>query len=399
MKIFDMKRPNSSQIRWITALIFSGCFLSSCASKPATQNQNQSSTPFIFRSLDLKQRRPDGVRDWELTSPEARYNTAARTVRAKIPKGILYFEDKPSFMISAEHATVLNDGELVVLEGTIRLKRLGAEPLLIQGDRLIWRPALSTMVINQRPEALNRNSRIASNSLIFQQESGQLIFSGPTELSRWEKNYSSTRDPQMVITAGNGRWNLNTGVIAAVGPILANQVNGRELTAASIQGNTKKNFIDLKAPVQFKLEQDDANTIVDAGETRWNFEQDQLSSKAPVSALLPKGVVSGIGFSIDIRNNLLTISNSCQVAQLDKNLRAKSCTWDWNKDLLTADGNVNLKESKTGQVQRAEQMEGALNQDGSILFSPARDRVKTQIKLNTGKNNGFNQQDSSQVMF
>ena len=392
-----MKRTKYSKLRLITIIISSGCLLASCASKPATQNQNQSSTPFIFKSLDLKQRRPDGVRDWELTSPEARYNTAARTVRAKIPKGILYFEDKPSFMISAEHATVLNDGELVVLEGTIRLKRLGAEPLLIQGDRLIWRPALSTMVINQRPAALNRNSRIISNSLIFQQQSGQLLFSGPTKLSRWEKNYSSTLNPQTVITAGNSRWNLNTGIIAAVGPILAYQDNGRELTAASIQGNTKNNFLDLKAPVQFKLEQDDA--IVNAGETRWNFERDELSSKAPVSASLPKGDVSGIGFIIDIRNNLLTISNSCQVAQLDKNLRAKSCTWDWNKDLLTADGNVNLKESKTGQVQRAEQMEGALNQDGSILFSPARDRVKTQIKLNTGKNNGFNQQDSSQVTF
>ena len=397
MKIFDMKRTKHSKLRCIAIIISSGCLLASCASKPATQNQNQSSTPFIFKSLDLKQRRPDGVRDWELTSPEARYNTAARTVRAKIPKGILYFEDKPSFMISAEHATVLNDGELVVLEGTIRLKRLGAEPLLIQGDRLIWRPALSTMVINQRPVALNRNSRIISNSLIFQQQSGQLLFSGPTKLSRWEKNYSSTLNPQTVITAGNSRWNLNTGIIAAVGPILAYQDNGRELTAASIQGNTKNNFLDLKAPVQFKLEQDDA--IVNAGETRWNFERDELSSKAPVSASLPKGDVSGVGFIIDIRNNLLTISNSCEVAQLDKNLRAKSCTWDWGKDLLTAAGNVNLKESKTGQVQRAEQIDGALNQDGSIRFSPARDRVKTQIKLNTGKSNGANQDDPSQVTF
>ena len=395
MKIFDMKRTKYSKLRWIPIIISSGCLLASCASKPATQNQ--SSTPFIFKSLDLKQRRPDGVRDWELTSPEARYNTAARTVRAKSPKGILYFEDKPSFMISAEHATVLNDGELVVLEGTIRLKRLGAEPLLIQGDRLIWRPALSTMVINQRPAALNRNSRIISNSLIFQQQSGQLLFSGPTKLSRWEKNYSSTLNPQTVITAGNSRWNLNTGIIAAVGPILAYQDNGRELTAASIQGNTKKNFLDLKAPVQFKLEQDDA--IVNAGETRWNFDRDELSSIAPVSASLPKGDVSGIGFIIDIRNNLLTISNSCEVSQLDKNLRAKSCTWDWGKDLLTAAGNVNLKESKTGQVQRAEQIDGALNQDDSIRFSPATDRVKTQIKLNTGKTNGSNQDDSSQVTF
>ena len=397
MKIFDMKQLKSSRIRWIAVAIGSSCLISSCASKSPNQNKNQASTPFIFRSLDLKQRRPDGSRDWELTSPEARYNTAARTVRAKIPKGILYFEDKPSFMISAEHATVLNDGELVVLEGTVRLKRLGVEPLLIQGDRLIWRPGLSTMVINQRPSALNKNSKIISSSLIFQQESGQLLFNGPTKLSRWEKNYSSTLDPQIVITAGNGRWNLNSGIIAAVGPVIANQTNGRQLTAASIRGNTTKNFIDLKAPVQFQLEEEDA--VVDAGETRWNFERNQLLSKAPVSASLPKGDIRGIGFIINLPKNTLTISNSCHIEQPDKNLRAKSCSWNWSSDLLTAAGNVNLKESNSGQVQRGERIEGAFNPDGSLRFLPSEDRVKTQIKFESGDMTRSKQRSPSQVKF
>ena len=371
--------------------------IASCESQPAVQEKNQGSTPFVFRSLDLKQRRPDGVRDWELTSPEARYNTAARTVRARSPKGILYLEDKPSFMISAEHATVVNDGELVVLEGAVRLKRLGTSPLLIQGDRLIWRPALSTMVINQRPSALNRNSKLVSNSLTFQQNSGQLLFAGPTKLSRWEKNFSSTIDPQTLITAGHGRWNLNSGTIAAVGPIIANQSNGRQLTAASMQGNTTKNFLDLKAPVQFKLEDDKA--VVDAGETRWDFEQNQLSSKAPVSASLAKGEVHGVGFIIDIPSNTLMISDSCKVAQPNKNLSANRCSWNWKNDLLTAAGYVNLKETGSDQVKRADQMQGEFNPDGSIRFSPSQNRVKTQIKLESRKNKDINQKRPSQVQF
>ena len=392
-----MKPVKSFKYKWITAVISTTFLISSCESQPAVQEKNQGSTPFVFRSLDLKQRRPDGVRDWELTSPEARYNTAARTVRARSPKGILYFEDKPSFMISAEHATVVNDGELVVLEGTVRLKRLGTSPLLIQGDRLIWRPGLSTMVINQRPSALNRNSKLVSNSLTFQQDSGQLLFTGPTKLSRWEKNYSSTIDPQTLITAGHGRWNLNSGTIAAVGPIIANQSNGRQLTAVSMQGNTTKNYLDLKAPVQFKLEDDKA--VVDAGETRWDFEQNQLSSKAPVSASLTKGEVHGVGFIIDIPGNTLTISNSCKVAQPDKNLSANRCSWNWKNDLLTAAGRVNLKESGSDQVKRADQMQGEFNPDGSIRFSPSQNRVKTQIQLKSGKNNDINQKRPSQVQF
>ena len=392
-----MKPVKSFKSKWITAVISTTFLISSCESQPAVQEKNQGSTPFVFRSLDLKQRRPDGVRDWELTSPEARYNTAARTVRARSPQGILYFEDKPSFMISAEHATVVNDGELVVLEGTVRLKRLGTSPLIIQGDRLIWRPALSTMVINQRPSALNRNSKLVSNSLTFQQDSGQLLFTGPTKLSRWEKNYSSTIDPQTLITAGHGKWNLNSGMIAAVGPIIANQSNGRQLTAVSMQGNTSKNYLDLKAPVQFKLEDDKA--VVDAGETRWDFEQNQLSSKAPVSASLTKGEVHGVGFIIDIPRNTLTISNSCKVAQPDKNLTANRCSWNWKNDLLTAAGRVNLKESGSDQVRRNDQMQGEFNPDGSIRFSPSQNRVKTQIKLESGKNKDTNQKRPSQVQF
>ena len=392
-----MKPVKSFKCKWITAVISTTFLISSCESQPAIQEKNQGSTPFVFRSLDLKQRRPNGVRDWELTSPEARYNTAARTVRARSPKGILYFEDKPSFMISAEHATVVNDGELVVLEGTVRLKRLGTSPLLIQGDRLIWRPALSTMVINQRPSALNRNSKLVSNSLTFQQDSGQLLFTGPTKLSRWEKNYSSTIDPQTLITAGHGKWNLNSGTIAAVGPIIANQSNGRQLTAVSMQGNTTKNYLDLKAPVQFKLEDDKA--VVDAGETRWDFKQNQLSSKAPLSASLTKGEVHGVGFIIDIPGNTLTISNSCKVAQPDKNLSANRCSWNWKNDLLTAAGSVNLKESGSDQVKRVDQMQGEFNPDGSIRFSPSQNRVKTQIKLEFGKNKDINQKRPSQVQF
>ena len=392
-----MKELKFLRSRCIIAVIGSSCFLSACASNPSSQIKNQASTPFVFRSLDLKQRRSNGIRDWELTSPEARYNTAARTVRARIPKGILYFKDKPSFMISAEHATVINDGELIILEGTVRLKRLGTSLLLIQGDRLIWRPALSTMVINQRPSALNRNSKLVSNSLTFQQDSGQLLFTGPTKLSRWQKNYSSTIDPKTMITAGHGRWNLNSGTIAAVGPIIANQSNGRQLTAVSMQGNTTKNYLDLKAPVHFKLEDDKA--VVDAGETRWDFEQNQLSSKAPVSASLTKGEVHGVGFIIDIPGNILTISNSCKVAQPDKNLRANRCSWNWKSDLLTAAGRVNLKESGSDQAQRVDRMQGEFNPDGSIRFSPSQNRVKTQIKLESGKNNDINQKRPSQVQF
>jgi hypothetical protein len=174
-------------------------------------------------------------------------------------------------------------------------------------------------------------------------------------------------------------------------------MDGRRLTAASIQGNTKKNYIDLKAPVQFKLEEDD--TVVNAGETRWYFERDQLLSKAPVSASLPKSDVSGVGFFIDIPTNTFIISSSCQVEETDKSLRAQSCSWNWRNDLLTATGNVNLNKSNSERIIRAEQLETGFNRDGSLRLIPTKNQVKTQIKLQIKNNKDTKQKNSSLVRF
>ena len=129
----------------IPALLL-GSGLGGCVQKPKAVQE--ASPPFVFRSLDLNQRRQDGLRDWDLSSPEARYELLSRTVRARRPSGVLYENDQPSFRISAQLATVLNDGEMVILEGQVQLQQLNDQTVLIRGDRLVWKPAQSRMVMD-----------------------------------------------------------------------------------------------------------------------------------------------------------------------------------------------------------------------------------------------------------
>ena len=147
----------------IPALLLLGTGLIGCNQQPTAQQD--SAPPFVFRSLDLNQRRKDGLRDWDLSSPEARYDLSSRTVRARRPTGILYRNDQPSFRISAELATVLKDGEMVILEGQVRLQQLNDQAVLIRGDRLVWKPAESRMVMDQNPEALDEFSRLTARRL------------------------------------------------------------------------------------------------------------------------------------------------------------------------------------------------------------------------------------------
>ena len=218
-----------------------------CRQPPAVVTEE--SRPFVFRSLNLNQRRPDGTKDWDLTSPEARYDLSSRTVRALGPSGVLYKNNKPAYRISAELATVLNDGDLVVLEGQVRLQQLDQRKLLISGDRLKWRPSQSRMVIDQRPKAEDAESRLTVRQIVFQQDRDTLRFKGPTTLQRWDRERSEDEPPQTVVTTAEGSWNLSDGTLVAAGPVRAEQTEGRTLTAARLVGNTQDQNIDLIAPV------------------------------------------------------------------------------------------------------------------------------------------------------
>ena len=252
-------------LAWTTSAI-AAISLIGCRQPPAIVTEE--SRPFVFRSLNLNQRRPDGTKDWDLTSPEARYDLSSRTVRALGPSGVLYKNNKPAYRISAELATVLNDGDLVVLEGQVRLQQLDQRMLLISGDRLKWRPSQSRMVIDQRPRAEDAESRLTVRQIVFQQDRNTLRFQGPTTLQRWDRQRSEDQPPQTVVTTAEGTWNLSDGTLVAAGPVRAEQTEGRTLTAARLVGNTKDQYIDLIAPVTLKIPKGKGE--VNAGATRWN---------------------------------------------------------------------------------------------------------------------------------
>ena len=184
-------------------------------------------------------------------------------------------------------ATVLNDGQLVVLEGQVRLQQLDKRKLLISGDRLVWTPSRSTMVINQRPKAEDAESLLTMRRIVFHQDRETLRFLGPTKLHRWNRQRREDSPPQTVVMTAEGSWNLNDGTLVAAGPIRADQIKGRTLTAARLVGNTNDQYIDLIAPVTLSLTQRKGS--VKAGSTRWNYGKEQLKSEEPFAAELDKG--------------------------------------------------------------------------------------------------------------
>lgn len=377
-----MNRSEQSMLRrlsrcGLTAALVAGSLLSGCSSsRKATVEPTPS---FVFRSLDLSQRADDGNRDWDLTSPEARYDLSSRTIRARRPQGILYRDDQPQYRITADLATVLRDGELVVLEGSVQLRQLNQRGLTIEGDNLIWTPAQSRMVINQRPMASDGQTQLRSRELAFEQDTELLVFSGPTQLNRLDEG----SDDATVVRGGSGTWNLISGLLQAPGQVEAVRRDGRTLTASGLDGNTREGYLDLQQPVTLVLE--NKRGTITAGQTRWLFSSKQLESEQPVQADLKKSKVQGKGFKLDERSGTVIIPSDCRLQQKTETLTAQRCSWNWRSERLVADGDVVLRRTKPEQITRATRMEARITDDGEIRFGQPGARVQSTIKLNPSK--------------
>lgn len=357
----------------LTAALVASALLTACTTRrPITVEPTPS---FVFRSLDLSQRTDDGNRDWDLSSPEARYDLSSRTIRARRPEGVLYRDDQPHYRITADLATVLRDGELVVLEGSVQLRQLNQRGLTIEGDNLIWTPSQSRMVINQRPTANDGQTQIRSRELAFQQDTEVLVFSGPTQLNRVDETSAAST----VVRGGSGTWNLKSGLMQAPGPVEAVRSDGRTLTASGLDGNTRKGYLDLQQPVMLVLESERGR--ITAGRTRWLFSAKQLLSDQPVQADLKNSKVQGGGFKLDESTGTVIISRDCRVEQKSETLTARRCAWNWRSERVVADGDVVLQRTKPAQITRASRMEAKLSDDGEIRFGQSGARVESRIKL------------------
>ena len=362
--------------RRLILLMASLAVMTGCQQQPVS---NQQAPPFVLRSLSLNQRKPDGSRDWDLNSPEARYDLDSRTVRAKRPSGVLYKADQPGFRISADLATVLNDGELVVLEGNVRLQQLNQRRILIQGQRLVWTPDRSLMVLEQQPVAVDDDSRLTSPRLEYRTDTDKLVFQGPARLHRWDKRRTADRPPDTLIQIERGSWNLATGRLKAAGPVLGKRQPDRSLLASRLEGNTKAGYLDLVEPVRVRL--GETEDEIQAGRTRWNYERRELRSAKPFTAKFKAGEASGTGFILDEAATTVTVPRDCRLNQPGEQLRAQRCRWNWTTERVRAEGNVEVRREELQQVTRAPVLEGQIGEDGNLRFRGGAEQVQSQIRL------------------
>lgn len=349
------------------------------------QDPAQDPTPFVLRALNLRELDQQGRPAWTVTSPEARYDLNRRMATGVNPVAVIYNAGVPLYEMKAERAVVINDGEVIQLEGAIRLRRLGNRPVLVQAGRLRWYPARSWIDLEQQPVVREGMSLIRAQRAGIDLSIDSVQLRGSPVFERWEGgSVSSTARPLLWLKSSQVDWSLRSGDWIATGPVqgqrrIGGQATPQTLTAQSMAGNSRLQTMDLLAPVRFQ--DPGQNAIINAQLTHIDLAAQRIASEQPVQATIGTLKVQGQRLLVDLRDSEAQLFERCSVDQPGTQLQAGHCRWNWVNRRLWADGGVVLQRQASAQITRSQALTGRLGADGQVVFFTPGGRVQSQVRV------------------
>ena len=371
------------------ALLLPLAALVGCSQRVSEQESVQ---PFVFRSLNLRQQDSQGRLAWTLSSPEARYDLSRRLAQARGLQGVIYRAGQPAYALRANSGTVLNDGEVIQLEGEASLEQLGGQPVLIRAQRVRWLPRRGLMDLDLQPEALDRQLRLTAQRARFLIPTDKLELRGSPTLERYSKPVVRSRGtaalakgpvPEIVLVATRADWFPRSGALQAAGPIRSQRRGGQgqppqTLTSPSLSGNTLRQQLSLSAPVRFR--DPGRQAWMEAGITEILLASRQVESAAPFQGQVGRLQVRGQGFRLLLDQQTAVVTAGCRLQQPGESLQAERCRWNWQSQAVRALGDVQLRRQANQQLTRSDRLDGRLGSDGLAVFtSPGGGRVNTQV--------------------
>lgn len=345
-----------------------------CGARP-NPNDGPTATPFVFQALNLRQQNARGQMLWRISSPEARYDLSRRLALARQLQGEIFSNGNLQYRLQASHGTVLNDGEVVQLEGDVRVQRMGTDPVIIRAARMRWYPRQQRIALDRRAMASTQDLRLSATQATLLLDRDRLELRGQPTL----------RSADLTLRLQQLDWSPGSGQMTAAGPVLAtatpSTANGpaRTLRAASLSGNSRSRSLDLRAPVTVTAP--DQNAWLRAQSTRFDVQRNTLASSSPFTAAFGNLSLQGGGFNIDLSSSRGTVLQGCRLQQPGAALRAGSCSWDWRRNRVSAAGGVELERRSPQQLTRAEQLSGRLGDQGVVVFSSPGSKVRSNLRL------------------
>ncbi len=278
-----MNKRNKYPLKFLISILITNILVSACQSNHDEINLEPS--PFVLSKFQLSKKNGEGETEWTIRSPEARYQLGKRLIRAINFEGTIFEKSLPTFNLSAKSANVVNDGDIILLEGDVFLNKLTGNKIKVKGDMVVWNTSDSILTIEQRPVAFDKNIILKSQKAKFDNTKNILYFSGSTNISSNSEVDSDSSGSKFNVQFNNGQWNFKTGNFKAEGPVrgvrlfLSNQKYQR-IIGNSIYGNTNFGHIGL---TQCKVYQ--SNDYIESQKCQWGWKDELIRFSGKVKLI------------------------------------------------------------------------------------------------------------------
>jgi len=354
--------------------------LAGCNSQTRTPEQTRT-TPFVFQALNLRQQDAQGRLVWRVKSPEARYDLSRHLAQARQLRGEIHTNGQLIYLLQATHGTVINDGQVIQLEGDVRIQRLGGDPVTIRAARMRWYPSQQRIELDRRAEATNLQLLLQAERATLLLAEDRLQLRGRPQLQRRTQgaNGASTWN----LRVRDLDWSPGSGRLNARGPVIVTDssqtVAPSTLQARALTGNSIERRLVLQAPVRLAVPERQA--WLHGEQMTIDLTTNSLSSVLPFQAAIGGMRISGQAFAVAFDQQLVTLPRECRLLQRDATLEAERCQWNWQSERIQADGGVVLKRKVPQQITQADRLSGRLGANGLVVLSAPGSKVRSSLRL------------------
>jgi LPS export ABC transporter protein LptC len=357
-------------------LLLSGC-------QPRSQPDRESAAPpFVFRSLDLRQQDAQGRALWAISSTEARYDLRRKLAQASDLRGTIYLDGQPRYRVLASSGVVVNDGEVVQLEGNIRLEQIDNPPTLITASRVRWLPSRQLMELDRSPSAYNDRFSIRGRTATFRLDQERLELRGQPSLRGWSQPFNPLRrlpdgPPELTLHARDVAWYPRSGRLVASGPIQGRrQVLPERASEARRQVQSGPAILPAGNGLQ----------LLSAGGLEGNTTNQSFRLLAPLRLFdtAANTTLLAAGLNVDLRKAVASTMEGrqgCRILRPGESLQAQRCQWNWLARSAQAEGDVVLKRRDHDQSSQAGRLDAGLSPSNAVVLTAPGARVISRFRV------------------
>lgn len=284
-------------------------------------------------------------------------------------------------LLQATHGTVINDGQVIQLEGDVRIQRLGGDPVTIRAARMRWYPSQQRIELDRRAEATNLQLLLQADRATLLLAQDRLQLRGRPQLQRRAQGTHGASTWSLRVKDLD--WSPGSGQLDARGPVIVtdptSKVAPSTLQASALTGNSIQRRLLLQAPVRLAVPERQA--WLQGEQMTMDLTRNSLSSALPFQAAVGGLRISGQGFAVAFDQQLVTLPRGCRLLQRDATLEAGSCRWNWQSERIQADGGVVLKRKVPQQITQADRLSGRLGANGLVVLSAPGSKVRSSLRL------------------